>query len=202
MRPIYTIAIFAAATAVFAVACNNSHKLSKRIKATVFPFVDSTKKIEEPVDTVKIFDSIQIEFGNRFSVPYDSINNIQLYNYVKEHVGKKCTNNSDYSCETFLPKLLKNVYSFEFPSLPLLQMRHKNLELFKDTSYLKQGDLLFFNYSLKQPEEITHTGFYLRNGHFLVSTYNSGIIITEITHSYWKKHFVAAGRITKLTSTD
>ncbi len=176
-------------------SCGN--KISKRIKADVIPTQDSTIIITDTVAAVKVYDSLQIFFGEKLSVPYDSIYNIKLYGFIKENLGKKCYGNSKsgFSCEGFLPKLYAEVYQIDFPVVPAMQMRFKNIELFKDSSYLKQGDVIFFNYSLKQPDKISHTGFYLQNGYFLAATYNEGIIISNLNNKYWSKHFVAAGRL-------
>ena len=177
-----------------------SNKISKRIKADVIPKLDSTSTVTLNADTVKVYDSLQLFFAEKISVPYDSIYDKKLYSFIKENLGKKCNGNSKqgYSCEGFLPKLYTEVYEIDFPAMPDMQMKDKNIELFKDSSYLKQGDVVFFNYSFKQPDKISHTGLYLQNGYFLVATYNEGIIITKLNSKYWSKHFVAAGRLDRL----
>jgi NlpC/P60 family len=149
------------------------------------------------VDPVKEYDSLQIEFGDKLGVSYDSISNLKLYRYIKENLDKKCNNNKkeDYSCESFLPTLFKNVYSFDLPGTIAAQMQYKGLELYKDTSYLHEGDIIFFSYSEKQPERISHNGFYLWNGYFLTATYSKGIIITRLDKNFWVKKIYAAGRI-------
>ena len=183
-------------------SCGN--KISKRIKADVIPKQDSTVMVTAAVDTVKVYDSLQLFFAEKLSVPYDSIYDTKLYSFIKENLGKKCYGNSKsgFSCEGFLPKLYTEVYQIDFPAMPAMQMKFKNIELFKDSSYLKQGDVIFFNYSLKQPDKISHTGFYLQNGYFLAATYNEGVVITKLNSKYWSKHFVAAGRLDRLKNME
>jgi probable lipoprotein NlpC len=179
-----------------------SNKISKRIKADVITKQDTSTTSITNVDTVKVYDSLQMYFGDKLSVPYDSILDIKLYSFIKENLGKKCYGNSKsgFNCEGFLSKLYTDVYKIDFPVTPPLQMKFKNIELFKDSSYLKQGDVIFFNYSLKEPDKISHTGLYLQNGYFLAATYNEGVVITKLNSKYWSKHFVAAGRLERLQS--
>ncbi len=151
------------------------------------------------LDTVKQYDSLQIEFGDKFGVSYDSISNLKLYTYIKKHLDKKCSGREkgEYSCESFLPAVFKNVYLFDLPATINEQIKYKGLELYSDTSYLHEGDIVFFRYSEKQPDRISHNGIYLWNGYFLMATYSKGIIITHMSKSFWAKKFYAAGRIKK-----
>ena len=183
-------------------ACGN--KISKRIKADVIPTNDSTNVITVIADTTKVYDSIQLFFAEKLLLPADSIIDVKLYGFIKENLGKKCFGKGKlaFSCEGFLSILYKDIYEIDFPVLAQEQMKYKTIELFKDSSYLKQGDVVFFNYSLKEPDKISHTGFYLQNGYFLVATYNEGIIITKLNSKYWSKHFVAAGRLERLRDTE
>jgi cell wall-associated NlpC family hydrolase len=150
-------------------------------------------------EPVKQYDSLQIEFGEKLGVSYDSISNLKLYRFIKQNLDKKCSgrDKGEYSCESFLPAVFKNVYSFDLPATITEQIKYKGLELYSDTSYLHEGDIVFFRYSEKQPDRISHNGFYLWNGYFLMATYSKGIIITHMRKSFWAKKFYAAGRIKK-----
>lgn len=151
------------------------------------------------VEMVKQYDSLQIEFGDKLGVSYDSISNLKLYAFIKKNLDKKCSGREkgEYSCESFLPAVFKNVYLFDLPTTINEQIKYKGLELYSDTSYLHEGDIVFFSYSQKQPDRISHNGFYLWNGYFLMATYSKGIIITHMSKSFWAKKFYAAGRIKK-----
>jgi NlpC/P60 family len=183
---------------LFLGACKPPGKLN----ANVVPFKDSAKHslpVDTIIDRVKQYDSLQIEFGEKLGVAYDSIYNLPLYRFIKENLDKKCSGRErgNYTCESFLPAIYKNVYSFDLPATIDGQMQYKGLELYKDTSYLHEGDIVFFNYSDKQKDKISHNGFYLWNGYFLVATFSKGIIITRLSKDFWTARFVAAGRIKK-----
>jgi NlpC/P60 family len=185
MRSFLFIFVITGASIIAGPSCNSSHKISNRVNATVIP--DTARPVVRRIltDSIKHYDSIQIEFANKLFVPYDSIYNLNLYRFIKTNLGKKCgdtekiTNNN---CGIFLEK----------------QVTFKNFEFYRDTSYLKEGDILFFSIAAKQKDKITHAGFYLHNGYFVVATNSAGIIITGLSKTYWGKRFIAAGRINKL----
>jgi hypothetical protein len=186
-------------TLLFFSAC----KPPGKVNANIVPFKDSLRMRSAPAvivtDSVKQYDSLQIEFGEKLGISYDSIYNLTLYRYIKDNLDKKCSGSKreDFTCESFLPVLFKNVYTLELPLTIAGQMQFNGLELYKDTSYLHEGDLLFFSYSDKQKDRVSHNGFYLWNGYFLAATFSKGIIITSLGKSFWSSRFVAAGRIKK-----
>jgi NlpC/P60 family len=205
MRFFLTPLLTVAGILVAVTSCNNSQKLGKRINANVVLSTDTIKKkpaVEQQPSVAgkQEYDSLQVEYSNLLSVPYDSIYNLKLYGFIKEHQGKKCFDSKklNYDCESFLPTLFNEVYGITIPATADEQVKYKNFDLFKNTRYLKPGDVLFFNNSSKQPDKITHAGFYLYNSFFVVVTANEGIVIRKTDDPYWLKHFVAAGRINKL----
>ena len=62
-----------------------SNKISKRIKADVIPKLDSTNTVTLNADTVKVYDSLQLFFAEKISVPYDSIYDKKLYSFIKNN---------------------------------------------------------------------------------------------------------------------
>jgi hypothetical protein len=196
-----------AAVIVFSIilfSCKHSKHVTK-IKANVVK--DSSIGIADSniilldTDTVKTFDSLQQEFALKLDVPYDSITDLKLYRFIKDNLGKKCfgVKVPEYTCESFTATLIKKVYNTDFPNSIVEQMKYKNVELFKNNNFLQQGDILFFNYSDKQKERISHAGFYLQNGYFVLASYDQGVVITKLQNGFWNKRFVAAGRYTKFS---
>jgi murein DD-endopeptidase / murein LD-carboxypeptidase len=177
--------------------CKPPRMINTSVVTSKYSVIPSAVTDTIAVEPLKQYDSLQIEFGDKLGVSYDSISNLRLYRYIRENLDKKCNNNKKegYSCESFLPTLFKNVYSFDLPGTIAAQLQYKGLELYRDTSYLREGDIVFFSYSEKQPERISHNGFYLRNGYFLTATYSKGIIITRLDKEFWAKKIYAAGRI-------
>ena len=178
-------------------SCDTSKQVGNRVRVAVVPANDTTTVANQTPHTVKKYDSLQIEFGDKLGVAYDSIHNLKLYRYIKDNLGKKCigNNNKEFTCVSFLPGLYKEVYKINIAENIAAQMKSEQVELYTDTSYLKEGDILFFNYSDKQLDNISHTGFYLCNGFILVASYEQGVMITTLRNSRWIKRFTAAGRI-------
>jgi hypothetical protein len=197
--PLITAAIFISSSMF---SCKTHRGLSADVKKdTSQNIVDSNIIL---IDTLVVanIDSLQQEFATKLNIPYDSVNDLKLYQFIKDNLGKKCfgIKTPEYTCESFLSKLIKDVYETDFPNTIAEQMKYKNVELFKNTNFLEQGDILFFNYSDKQKEKISHAGFYLQNGYFVVATYNQGVVVTKLQNGFWNKRFVAAGRYIKFTS--
>jgi cell wall-associated NlpC family hydrolase len=200
--PLTTAAIF---FSIILFSCKHSRHATK-IKANVIKdssisIIDSNIILLD-ADTVKTVDSLRQEFALKLNVPYDSIGDLKLYQFVKDNLGKKCfgIKAPEYTCESFIATLIKKVYDIDFPNSIEEQMKYKNVELFKNNNFLEQGDILFFNYSDKQKERISHAGFYLQNGYFVLATYNEGVVITKLQNGFWNKRFIAAGRYTKFTA--
>lgn len=202
MRLFAALITAAISISFFFVSCRTHKGLSADVKKdTSTNLLDSNIIL---IDTLVVadFDSLQQEFATKLNIPYDSVNDLKLYQFIKENLDKKCfgTKAPEYTCESFLSKLIKDVYETDFPNTIAEQMKYKNVELFKNTNFLEQGDILFFNYSDKQKERISHAGFYLQNGYFVVATYNQGVVVTKLQNGFWNKRFVAAGRYIKFTS--
>jgi hypothetical protein len=195
-----TAAIFISSITI---SCSAPKGLSADVKKdTATNEMDSTIILIDTLTAAPIMDSLQQEMATKLNVPYDSINDLKLYRFIKDNFGKKCNNFSEtgFTCESFLSKLIKNVYDHDFPNTIAEQMKYKKVELFKNDKFLEQGDILFFRTTDKKKEEITHAGFYLQNGYFVVATYNEGVIIAKFQNGYWNKRFVNAGRYMKFIS--
>ncbi len=59
---------------------------------------------------------------------------------------------------------------------------------------LFEGDLVFFKINKSQ---ISHIGIYLQNGYFVHASVSRGVMINNLSESYYKKYFYSGGRITK-----
>ena len=179
-------------------SCEHTENLSKTIKASVIQ--DTLQSLD--VDTMAAkniieIDSLKLEFARILLLPTDSIEDIKLYKFLSENIGKKCfgIKNPEYDCESFLKFLVKNVYEIDISIIIEEQMKSKSFTLYTDSTFLRKGDLLFFNYSAKQTEKISHAGLYLQNGFFVLASYNKGVTITKFKNGFWEKRFVAAGRM-------
>jgi murein DD-endopeptidase / murein LD-carboxypeptidase len=58
---------------------------------------------------------------------------------------------------------------------------------------LNEGDLVFFR--IYHQSRIDHVGIFLGNGRFIHTSSSSGVIVSDLSNSYYKRRFVKAGRI-------
>lgn len=181
------------------ISCENTNKITRKIIAKVETDTTQNVPASDNSEEVKQLENLKIEFADLLLTAPDSIEDVKLYQFIKNNLDKKCfgIKNPEFACESFLTLLLKSVYSIDVPNNIEGQMKSKNISLFKDENYLAKGDLLFFNYSAKQLDKISHVGFYLQNGFMVIATYNEGVVITRYKNGYWDKRFTAAGRIIK-----
>lgn len=59
---------------------------------------------------------------------------------------------------------------------------------------LFEGDLVFFKINRSQ---VSHIGIYLQDGYFVHASVSRGVMINNLSESYYRKYFYAGGRITK-----
>ncbi len=60
-----------------------------------------------------------------------------------------------------------------------------------EKSELQEGDLIFFKINKSY---VSHVGIYLQNGKFVHASRSQGVVISDISDPYYKRHFFAAGR--------
>jgi predicted small secreted protein len=202
MRTFAALIIAALFISSLTFSCRTPRGLSADVKKDTSQSIIDSNIILIDTLIVPTIDSLQQEFATKLNIPYDSVIDLKLYQFIKNNLGRKCfgIKAPEYTCETFLSKLIKDVYETDFPNTISEQVKYKNIELFKNANFLEQGDILFFNYSDKQKERISHAGFYLQNGYFVVATYNQGVVVSKLQNGFWNKRFVAAGRYIKFTS--
>ncbi|UTW13445.1 C40 family peptidase [Marinobacterium rhizophilum] len=63
---------------------------------------------------------------------------------------------------------------------------------------LRPGDLVFF----RTGSYGRHAGIYIENGRFLHASTSRGVMISDLTNPYWKRHYWTARRIDRPVSND
>ena len=98
-------------------------------------------------------------------------------------------------CSAFIQRLLGTVYSLDIriPRTSIQQFFDVSIERFASKKYLAEGDLVFFR--TMDDKIISHVGLYLNNNKFINSSSSQGVSIASLDDPYWKKRFVAAGRV-------
>jgi|SRR5690606_36050643 len=93
-------------------------------------------------------------------------------------------------CSGFVTQVYKEVYGINL-SRTSRSMFHDVQRIKKDS--VQTGDLVFFRRGPNQP--IYHVGIYLKNGKFVHSATNGGVMISSLKQAYYKRNYYAAGRV-------
>ncbi len=57
---------------------------------------------------------------------------------------------------------------------------------------MREGDLVFFK---TNGSSVSHVGVYLINDKFVHASTSSGVMISDLNETYWKKYYVGGGRV-------
>lgn len=142
--------------------------------------------------------ALQVKFGKELSVLPDSIKNSRLYGFIDEWLGTRYlwggVNENGIDCSAFVQRLYKEVYDINIPRTSLEQYYTEWVELYRNSSYLNEGDLVFFK-TMNNNNAVTHVGFYLQNGYFVNASSSQGVSIAKLNSTYWKGKYRACGRL-------
>lgn len=64
-----------------------------------------------------------------------------------------------------------------------------------DQDSLKKGDLVFFVKTYSTSKVITHSGIYLGDGDFIHTSSSRGVVISNLSSSYYQEHYIFGTRI-------
>lgn len=101
-----------------------------------------------------------------------------------------CSLEKGIDCSCLVKLIYKNVYGVDLHRVSrdiyrkdLMPVSRKNL---------RAGDILVFK---MEDDEISHVGIYLKNNWFVHASSSRGVVVDDLTKNYYKKRFVAAGRV-------
>jgi lipoprotein Spr len=168
-------------------SCSSSKK-SHKGKVKIFT--------NDPNKTDASFAPLRAKYAKMMNVTIDSITNVKLYSFVDEWLYTPYkwggSDKRGIDCSAFIQKLLIQVYGVNIPRTAVDQFFTKNVEKFRRSRYLSEGDLVFFH--TVDERTISHVGVYLCNRMF-VNACSKGVIIGNLDDNYWQKKYVSAGRI-------
>lgn len=97
-------------------------------------------------------------------------------------------------CSGFINMLYEKVYGQKIPRASYLI--YNVCEPLNKKDEKQEGDLVFFKIRKKR---ISHVGVYLQNNKFAHASTQAGVIISDLSEAYYKKHFFKAGRLKQPT---
>lgn len=159
----------------------------------------SKVKVAGAGHTAKIDDSytpLRQKYARMLGVTTDSITNVKLYAFIDEWINTPYkwggTDKRGIDCSAFIQKLLSEVYNISIPRTSVEQFFTKDVDKFRRTRYLVEGDLVFFH--TVDERTISHVGLYLCNRKFINAS-SKGVSIGNLDDAYWGPKYVSAGRV-------
>jgi len=133
------------------------------------------------------------KYADIIGVNSSELSSLELYQYIDEWVGTPHRlggqNKNGIDCSAFANHLVRDVYG---KSLPRTANDMAQVVKRKYESQLREGDLVFFNFSGKN---FDHVGVYLKNNKFVHVSTSKGVIISDLTDPWYRKYFTRAGSI-------
>lgn len=133
------------------------------------------------------------KYASLIGVSASDLKSLDLYRYIDEWVGTPHRlggqNKSGIDCSAFTNHLVRDVYG---KNLPRTANDMSQVIKRKYQSQLREGDLVFFNFSGKN---FDHVGVYLSNNKFVHVSTSKGVIISDLTDPWYWKYFSRAGSI-------
>jgi len=177
----------------FLSACSSSRKTTNQYQTIVIkpsdPAADMANSSAEKRAIYK--------YATWMKIAPDSLTNVTLYTFIDKWLKTPYKyggiDEKGIDCSGFIQRLLNDVYNIQVPRTSAQQFFTKNVEPFHDDHYFSEGDLVFFYTVPGNP--ISHVGLYLHNRYFISASTSSGVSIANMDDPYWKKRFVAAGRV-------
>jgi lipoprotein Spr len=178
-------------------SCSGSRKSTNQYETIVVKPADASLTLPNASAEKKLI----AKYAAYLKTEPDSLSNIILYSFIDKWMKTPYKyggiDEKGIDCSAFIQRLLGDVYNIQVPRTSAQQFFTKNVEPFHDKTYFSEGDLVFFCTVPGQP--ISHVGMYLRNRYFINASTSSGVSLANLDDPYWKKRFVAAGRVKIVT---
>ncbi len=132
------------------------------------------------------------EFNANFGYEIPSTANRKLIEVVNSWLGVPykygANSKTGTDCSGMIGEVVREVYG--------INLDRSSNDIFENTkkiprSQLDEGDLVFFKIDTKK---IGHVGLHLHYGYFVHATTRKGVLISNLSESYWDKYFVGCGR--------
>ena len=179
--------------AMMLVSCSGSRKTTNRYETIIVKPADASA---DPVNSTPE-KRIIYKYAAYLKTTADSLKNVTLYTFIDKWMKTPYKyggiDEKGIDCSGFIQRLLNDVYNIQIPRTSAQQFFTKNVEPFHGNQYFSEGDLVFFCTVPGNP--ISHVGLYLHNRYFINASTSLGVSLASLDDPYWKKRFVAAGRV-------
>lgn len=152
------------------------------------------KKFTTPADEgLGYYNWIQKKFAKKMDVHPSEVSNQPLYNFINEWYGTRYvyggTTKLGVDCSSFVQKLIRATFNVNMQRTAANQKRTTDYIKRDD---LQEGDLVFFKIKVHR---ISHVGVYLQNNRFVHASSSRGVMISNLSSSYWSRYYAGGGRV-------
>ena len=152
-------------------------------------------RVNKPVEIEKA-SGLQIKYALLLNTEVEQIQNMPLYQNIDDWYGTRYklggTTKDGIDCSAFVQSIFLSAFAVTLPRMAKDQYK---VTRHISRTELREGDLLFFN----TRGGVSHVGIYLQNNKFVHASV-SGVMISDMFEPYYVKHFIAAGRVTKMNN--
>jgi lipoprotein Spr len=131
--------------------------------------------------------------GDKLGLSKKEIHHSKLYSFIEEWYGTPYKyggcQKTGVDCSCFTDNLYQKVYGVKLGRTA--GEIHKACDKIKMDN-LRQGDLVFF---ITNGKSISHVGVYLKDNKFVHASTSKGVIVSDLSETYYKKYFHSAGRL-------
>jgi len=135
---------------------------------------------------------LQFKYAILMEKPVESVTNERLIGFLENWYGTPYRYGGEdrkgIDCSAFSALLMDSVYGFRLPRTARSQYS-ACIRIKKEQ--LQQGDLVFFNTT----GGISHVGVYLDNNKFVHASASSGVMISDLNDSYFRRRYIGAARV-------
>ena len=143
---------------------------------------------------IETLDTLCFKYAMLLNLPVEAMVNIHLLRFIDEWMGvpyRLGGNTKDgIDCSGFCKILEATVFGLTIPRTSREQYATCTRV---DFDQLRPGDLVFFKTTPRSV--VSHVGVYLGNGKFVHASTSSGVMISDLSDTYWSAHFKGAGRM-------
>jgi cell wall-associated NlpC family hydrolase len=153
---------------------------------------NTTIKGNAAAPAIEYSHMLQFKYAIIMDVPVEQLTNLELLSFIDEWYGTRYrfggTSKYGIDCSSLMQKLYSQVYNREIPRTAVTQYGATRRIARED---LQQGDLVFFHTTRRG---ISHVGFYLGNNKFVHASSSRGVVISDLTESYYVNAYRGGGR--------
>lgn len=145
--------------------------------------------------SVEKASSLQLKYSILLDTEVEQVQNLNLFETIDDWFGTRYvyggTSKKGIDCSAFMQVMFSTVLGIALPRTAREQ--YSSTRKIDEDEMLVEGDLVFFNTT----GGVSHVGMYLQNNKFVHSATSGGVMISDLSESYWAKRFIGAGRYQK-----